>query len=109
VNWRVKFYKTEGGRVPVKEWIDSLRNKKFIRRIKNRLEKVSLGYLGDCSSVGEGVNELRFFFGSGYRIYFGYDQENVILLLIAGDKDTQNKDIKNAKEIWQKYKERKYG
>ena len=54
-------------------------------------------------SVGDGVFELRFFFGAGYRVYFAFDGENVILLLCGGDKSTQNDDIKKAKEYLKIY------
>ena len=45
------------------------------------------------------------FFGLGYRIYFGEDDDNIVLLLCGGDKDSQNRDIKSAKEYWREYKE----
>jgi len=46
------------------------------------------------------VFELRFFFGSGYRVYFAFDGDVVVLLLTGGDKSSQNKDIKTAQKIW---------
>ena len=62
------------------------------------------GLYGDCQSVREGILELRMFFGSGYRVYFGEDEDNIVILLCGGDKDSQNQDIKNAKEYWRDYK-----
>jgi putative addiction module killer protein len=56
-------------------------------------------YLGDCESVGAGVYELRIHYGAGYRVYFSYDGKDLILLLCGGDKSTQQKDIKKAKEM----------
>lgn len=57
--------------------------------------------------MDEGVYELKFKFGSGYRIYFGKDGNKIIVLLNGGDKKTQNKDIKIAIEYWGEYKENK--
>ena len=61
------------------------------------------GNFNNYKSVGDGVFELRFFFGAGYRVYFAFDGENVILLLCGGDKSTQNDDIKKAKEYLKIY------
>jgi putative addiction module killer protein len=54
-----------------------------------------------------GVFELRFFFGSGYRVYFAQDREAVVLLFCAGDKSRQARDIERAKEYWRRYQEEK--
>jgi putative addiction module killer protein len=63
--------------------------------------------VGDCSGVGEGVSELRIHFGPGYRVYFGTVGETLVVLLVAGDKSTQNADIKKAKQFWREYKAEK--
>ena len=55
-------------------------------------------------SLGDGVYELRIDFGPGYRVYYGLDGDVVVLLLSGGDKSTQAKDIKQAKEYWNEYK-----
>ena len=57
------------------------------------------GNLGDIASVGGGVSEMRIFVGQGYRIYFTMRRGVVILLLCGGDKSSQTRDIKKAKEI----------
>jgi len=46
--------------------------------------------------VGQGVFELRFFFGPGYRIYFAEDGGRIIVLLCAGVKKGQSRDIQKA-------------
>jgi len=74
-----------------------------------RLNRIRLGNLGDCKSVGGGVFELRVDFGPGYRIYFGQDGIAIILLLCGGDKKSQSQDIQKAREYWQDYKRRSYG
>jgi putative addiction module killer protein len=59
--------------------------------------------------VGEGVFELRIDFGSGFRVYFGQEGNTVVVLLCGGDKKTQGKDIRRAKEYWQDYRSRENG
>lgn len=58
---------------------------------------------GDCEPVGEGVNELRMFFGPGYRVYIGEEGNNIVVLLCGGDKSTQTKDIETAKLYWKEH------
>lgn len=79
-------------------WLESL-DITTISRVLARLARVELVNLGDHSSVGDGINELRLFFGSGYRIYYVQQGQQLIILLCAGDKSTQAKDIKLAKKI----------
>ena len=79
-------------------WLESL-DITTISRVLARLARVELGNLGDHSSVGDGINELRLFFGSGYRIYYMQQGQQLIILLCAGDKSTQAKDIRLAKKI----------
>ncbi len=55
------------------------------------------------------MQELRFFFGPGYRVYFGQDGNEIVLLLTGGDKSGQNRDVKTAKSLWQSYLEEKNG
>jgi len=71
----------------------------IIRRIK----RVRLGNFGDHKSVGDHVSELRITSGPGYRIYYTQKKSNIILLLIGGEKSTQEKDITKAKEIAKEY------
>ena len=68
---------------------------------------MQLGNFGDSQSVGEGVLELGIDYGLGYRVYFGRDGSDVVILLIGGDKRTQTKDIRIAKDYWADYKVRK--
>ncbi|WP_449418311.1 type II toxin-antitoxin system RelE/ParE family toxin [Phormidium nigroviride] len=100
----IKRYVIADGRVPFDEWFDSLRDFNAILRIEKRLERVGNGNLGDAPSVGEGVCELRINYGPGYRIYFGQVGETIVLLLIGGDKSTQEQDIRKAKEYWNDYR-----
>jgi len=89
--------------VPFDEWLDDLSDNKTVARILARLARVRQGNLGDCKSVGEGVNELRLDYGPGYRIYFGQKGPTLIVLLCGGDKRAQERDIRLAKLYWREY------
>lgn len=58
------------------------------------------GHFGDCKPVGGGIMEMRVNFAKGYRIYFKEKDGKIIILLMGGDKSTQQNDIEKAKEIW---------
>jgi putative addiction module killer protein len=102
----IQRYVTIDGRVPFLEWFSSLKEPKLQSIIDKRLDRVQLGNLGDCKSVGSGVYELRIDYGSGYRIYFGQVGLTVVLLLCGGDKGTQDRDIERAQEYWEDYEKR---
>ena len=81
------------------KWFDSLKDRKGRARIQARIDKVEMGHFGDVEPVGEGVSELRIFYGPGYRVYFVQRNSVVVILLSGGDKDSQQADIAKAKEI----------
>ncbi len=81
------------------KWFDSLRDRKGRARIQARIDRVEMGHFGDAEPVGEGVSELRIFYGPGYRVYFVQSNAVVVILLSGGDKDSQQADIAKAKEI----------
>lgn len=56
--------------------------------------------LKDYKFIQDGVYELRFFFGYGYRVYFGIKEETIVILLNGGDKSSQKQDIKKAINYW---------
>lgn len=83
------------------KWFRKLNDLKAKAKILFRIQKLENdGHFGDCKSVGEGIRELRVNFAKGYRIYFKEKDGKLIILLIGGDKSTQQQDIKKAKEIW---------
>jgi putative addiction module killer protein len=99
----VLVYQDTNGREPFTAWLNSLRDQKGRRIILQRIGRLEQGLYGDCESVGEGVLELRIFFGPGYRVYFGEEANQLVILLIGGDKGTQTRDIKTAKAYWKEY------
>ena len=68
----------------------------WLSGIKDGLTQIRLGLLGDVAPVGEGVHELREFFGPGWRIYFTERKGMLIVLLGGGEKSTQKEDIARA-------------
>lgn len=89
------------------KWMQKLKDFRAKVHILSRLTQVEGGNLGDFKSVGNGVLEMRINYGPGYRLYFAKDGESIILLLIGGEKSTQNHDIIKAKNIWQGFKNEK--
>jgi len=81
------------------QWLSKLRNKIVLTKINARLRSASNGNLGDVKPVGGGVSEMRIHTGAGYRIYFIEKELQIIVLLCGGDKPTQQKDIKKAKQL----------
>ena len=80
-------------------WLRGLRDRQARARIQTRIDRLQLGLAGDVKPVGEGVSELRIDYGPGYRIYFAQRERALIVLLAAGDKRTQDKDIKTAQKL----------
>jgi putative addiction module killer protein len=78
------------------EWLDALRDIKARARVQARIERLSLGNAGDVKPVGAGVSEMRIDYGPGYRVYFKKVGQTIIILLVGGDKSSQNSDIKTA-------------
>ncbi len=87
------------------EWFSDLKDRAVRARIDVRLRRLSLGNPGEVKSVGEGVSELKFDFGPGYRVYIGYEGQELVILLGGGDKSTQTKDIKAAQKLLKELKE----
>ncbi|MEE9452664.1 MAG: type II toxin-antitoxin system RelE/ParE family toxin [Gammaproteobacteria bacterium] len=103
---KIEIYIAPTGKKPFVDWLESLKDKSIRYRIKERLDRVALGNLGDYKTIEKSVYEFRFDFGSGYRIYFGKQGNNIILLLCGGDKSSQKKDIKQAIAHWGNYLKR---
>lgn len=80
-------------------WLGNLRDRRAAQRIADRLLRLAEGNLGDTKSIGGGLNELRFAFGPGYRIYYTRFGDTLVILLCGGDKSTQSRDIDQAKRL----------
>lgn len=87
------------------KWLRKLKDLRAKAKILFRIQKIeSVGHFGDCEPVGDSIRELKIDYAKGYRVYFRENDGKIILLLIGGDKSTQQKDIEKAKEIWRKIK-----
>jgi putative addiction module killer protein len=100
------FYTEEDETCPFEAWLDSLRDRRARARIKQRLDRIELGNLGDFKPVGIGVMELKIDYGPGYRLYFAQIGVTIIILLFGGDKSTQNQDILKAQQYWIDFQKR---
>ncbi|MEB2781459.1 type II toxin-antitoxin system RelE/ParE family toxin [Algoriphagus sp. C2-6-M1] len=88
------------------KWLRKLKDLKAKTKILFRIQKLETdGHFGDCKPVGDGISEMRINFAKGYRVYFKEKDGRIIVLLIGGDKSTQQRDIQKAIEIWDKLKE----
>ena len=87
------------------KWLKKLHDLRAKAKILFRLQKLEKDeHFGDCEPVGEGIRELKINYAKGYRVYFKEIDGKIIILLIGGDKSTQQKDIEKAKAIWKNLK-----
>ena len=101
-------YLDDKGRNRYRDWLVTLDATARARVIAAVLRMESGNFSG-AKSIGSSVYELRLDFGPGYRVYFGSDGEQVVILLIGGSKKRQQMDINIAHALWADYKRRKRG
>ena len=94
------------GRSPYAAWFDSL-NAEAAAKVTTAVTKISLGNFSNVEGVGSGVFEYKLDFGPGYRIYFGKDGDQLVILLGGGTKKRQTRDISADLANWQDYKRRR--
>ncbi len=87
------------------DWLQSLPDALTRARLGRRLDKATRGNLGDIKPVGDGVWEMREFFGPGWRMYYLQRGEILILMVGGGEKSTQPRDIARARELARLFKE----
>ncbi|AFV98240.1 MULTISPECIES: type II toxin-antitoxin system RelE/ParE family toxin [unclassified Sulfuricurvum] len=81
------------------QWLTKLKDMRARIAIARRLDRAQSGNLGDVKSVGERVFEMRVDMGAGYRLYYTMRGNELIILLVGGDKSTQQRDIEKAIEM----------
>ncbi len=96
---KVFIYQTQSGHKPFIEWLEKLDRITRIK-IRSRISRLEIGNFGDYKSIGFGVYELRLFFGPGYRVYFGMQDDTIVILLCGGDKSSQKRDVQKATDYW---------
>jgi len=87
------------------KWFRKLKDLRAKAKILVRIQKLEQDeHFGDCEPVGDGIRELKINYAKGYRVYFTEKDGKIIVLLIGGDKSTQQFDVQRAKEIWKSLK-----
>jgi putative addiction module killer protein len=82
-----------------KAWIDGLKDRAGRARVLMRVDRLIHGNPGLHRDLSEGVSELKIDVGPGYRVYYAIRGDQLLLLLLGGDKSTQAKDIPKALEL----------
>lgn len=99
-------YEDEAGNHPYSKWFASL-NVQAALKVRTAVARMESGNFSNTKVVGQGVIEYKLDFGPGYRIYFGRDGEQLVILLGGGTKKRQSRDIEFAQGLWKDYKRRK--
>src|ERR1700731_2066552 len=102
----IRYYVTASGESPFAEWFAE-RDIAASAKIVRALARIEQGNLSNVKSVGKGVLEYKIDFGPGYRVYFGRDGEQLVILLTGGTKKRQQRDIETAVMFWREYKRTK--
>ncbi|WP_092077567.1 type II toxin-antitoxin system RelE/ParE family toxin [Desulfuromonas thiophila] len=81
------------------KWFSGIKDRQCRARIAQRIDAMTVGSFGDHKQIGDGLFELRLFFGPGFRVYYTVRGREIIFLLAGGDKSTQKKDIALAQQL----------
>lgn len=100
----IRKYRRDDGVVPFDRWMATLKDVRAKARVLVQLDRLRVGLPGDWKAVGAGVFELRIQEGKGYRVYFAREKMTVVVLLCAGEKSTQGRDITRARSYWREYR-----
>ena len=93
--YRIVHYERNGKDI-FQDWLDNLRDLRARNAIQNAIDRIGDGNFGVHRFCRESVWELVFNIGPGYRVYYSVIENVVVLLLCAGDKSSQQKDINKA-------------
>lgn len=102
----IKEYLDNQGNSPFAKWFNRL-NAIAAAKVSTGIYRLESGNFSNVKGVGGGVFEYKIDFGPGYRVYFGKDGDQLVILLVGGTKQRQDADIKAAHLYWQDYKKRK--
>jgi len=87
------------------KWLARLKDIQGKVSILRRMERVKEGNFGDHKSVSKDISELRISIGPAYRVYYTKKDDEIVILLVGGDKSTQSKDIEKAQQICKELKD----
>lgn len=102
----IREYVDAHGRSPFGRWFERL-DAHAAARVTTAIARMGQGNFSNVEPVGEGVSECKIDFGPGYRVYFGKDGREIVVLLGGGTKKRQARDIANAKSLWADFRRRK--
>lgn len=96
-------YIAASGINPFEKWFDHLNHMAAVK-VTTAIYRLEQGNYSNVKSLKDGVFEYKIDFGPGYRVYFGQDGDELVILLGGGTKKQQDKDIIAAKKFWAEYK-----
>jgi putative addiction module killer protein len=102
----IRQYVDRTGKNAFERWFDKL-DETVQARVTVYLDRLERGNTGASKSIGGMLRELRLDFGPGYRIYFGWEGEQVVILLGGGSKRRQQADIERVRTLWTEFQQRK--
>lgn len=88
-----------------RKWWMKLRDERARALVAARLDRLAFGLAGDVRPIGSGIIELRIHYGPGFRVYYQQRGATILVLLCAGDKGSQSRDIRTAKRLAAEWKE----
>ena len=88
-----------------REWINALKDRVGRARVQVRVDRLVHGNPGKHRDLTDGVSELKIDVGPGYRVYYTQRGRRFLLLLVGGDKSTQQKDIEMAISLAKNFQE----
>jgi len=86
MEYSIEIYQTDTGKRPFSQWLKDIKDPLTKAKIRLRLDRLEMGNFGRCESVGEGVFELKIYFGPGFRVYFGKLDQDVSYCFVEGIK-----------------------
>lgn len=92
----IKHYLTIDGKNLYADYFKKIRDPGAKAKIASRVNRMASEHFGDHKPCRDRVWELRIDQGAGYRVYYSLIDSEIILLLLAGDKRTQDTDINKA-------------
>ncbi|MDU6079164.1 MAG: type II toxin-antitoxin system RelE/ParE family toxin [Pantoea sp.] len=106
--YQVKYYQDKQGKQPFSDWREKLKKSdlRALAKVDNAIDRAEAGNFGDHKFERAGVWEMRIHYGPGYRVYYALQDGQIILLLMGGDKKSQNSDLERAVCYLQDYKAR---
>jgi len=82
-----------------RDWINDLKDRAARARIQVRVDRLAHGNPGQHRNLTGGISELNIDVGPGYRVYYTQRGDELIILLVGGNKSSQQGDIALAQDL----------